>query len=70
MREDDLDDEIPEDENPRWPTIPFTAMENTSASSSMAIGAHRESLGTHVSFPYPLAAAGDPMGQRRDPANL
>ncbi|CAI0402279.1 unnamed protein product [Linum tenue] len=27
IREDDLDDEIPEDDNPRCPTIPFKALE-------------------------------------------
>ncbi|CAL1407044.1 unnamed protein product [Linum trigynum] len=27
MREDDLDNEVPEDDDPRFPTIPFTAME-------------------------------------------
>ncbi|CAL1355247.1 unnamed protein product [Linum trigynum] len=27
MREDDLDDEVPEDDDPKCPTIPFKAME-------------------------------------------
>ncbi|CAL1360038.1 unnamed protein product [Linum trigynum] len=63
MKEDDLDDEVPEDDDPHCPTIPFTSMEKQRYPRKWHSSLIVKSLGTDVSIPCDRPSTGNVVGK-------